>query len=150
MVSTVKTLVVRAQNKLFTGTSVYGSVTVLTFHIFVKVPVLCCGPAAWNFTLKTQESERLSPSASVRLRRAGRADAVTLAGLNAAALLGHLRGRRGHRRVPAAAGFINTHVRFICLALSNNGGFTGVLTLQRWRKSHGYDAGLRAATECLA
>lgn len=65
MVSTVKTLGVRTQNKLFTGTSVYESVTVLTFHIFVKVPVLRWSPAAQNFTLKTQKSAFPSPLASV-------------------------------------------------------------------------------------
>lgn len=67
MVSIVKTLRVRTQNKLFTGTSVYGSVTVLKFHIFVKVLVLCRSPAVQNFTLKTSESETLSPVVSVYL-----------------------------------------------------------------------------------
>lgn len=68
MVSIVKTLRVRTQNKLFTGTSVYGSVTVLTFHIFAKAPVLCWSTAAQNFTLKTRESETLISAASLHLR----------------------------------------------------------------------------------
>lgn len=53
--------------------------------------------------------------------------------------------RHSHRQVPSAAPFINMHVRLICLAISNNGGFTGALTLQRWYKSHGYGAGWRTA-----
>lgn len=67
MVCIVKTLRVRTQDKLFTGTSVYGSVTVLRFHIFVKVPVVCLSPALQNFTLKTQDSEVLTPVGSVHL-----------------------------------------------------------------------------------
>lgn len=58
-------------------------------------------------------------------------------------------GQHSHHPVTSAARFISMHVPFICLAISNNGGFTGVLTLQHWYKSWGYDAGLRTATECL-
>lgn len=56
-----KTLRVRTRNKLFTGTSVYGSVTVLKFHIFVKALVLCRSPAVQDFTLKTSDSETPTP-----------------------------------------------------------------------------------------
>lgn len=58
-------------------------------------------------------------------------------------------GQHSHHQVASAACFISTHVPFICLAISNNGGFTGALPLQHWYKSQGYDAGLGTARECL-
>lgn len=126
------------------------------FYIFAMVPVLCCGPAGWNFTLKTEKRELRGPLAGVHVRDQERSDLIGLRSTrkkggkpHAAQHLWDLQDSAVHRRVASAARFISAHVPFTCLAISNNGGFTGALTLQHWYKSAGYDAGLKTARWCL-
>lgn len=73
----------------------------------------------------------------MHLKLPGHADAINLIGLkltcrekpHAAQHLGDPAGQHSHHQATSAARFINMHMRFICLAISNNGGFTGELTL---------------------